>query len=198
MSFEGLIIIMVSAAIVNNLVLIQFLGICPFLGVSKDMKSATGMGLAVLFVMFFATLVTWPIQMFLLEPNGLGYLQTIVFVLIIAALVQFIEIVLKRYIPALHVSLGVYLPLMTTNCALFAVTLMNVQKGYSLIESVVNSVGAGLGFLLAMTLFSAIRKHIENSDPPECFKGAPLTLIAAAILSISFFGFSGVIENLFG
>lgn len=198
MSFEGLIIILVSAAVVNNFVLIQFLGICPFLGVSKELKSASGMGFAVMFVMFFATLVTWPIQIYLLDPNGLSYLQTILFVLIIASLVQFIEIVLKRHVPALHVSLGVYLPLMTTNCAIFAVTLMNVQKEYTLVESLVNSIGAGVGFLLAMVLFSGIRKQIENADPPECFKGVPLTLIAAAILSISFFGFSGVIENLFG
>jgi electron transport complex protein RnfA len=198
MSFESMVVILVSAAVVNNFVLIQFLGICPFLGVSKDMKSASGMGFAVTFVMVIASVVTWPIQMFLLEPNGLGYLQTMVFVLIIASLVQFTEIVLKRYVPVLYKSLGVYLPLMVTNCAIFAVTLLNVQKGYSLIGSIVNAIGAGAGFLLAMVLFSSIRKHTENSDPPECFKGAPITLIAAAILSISFFGFSGVIENLFG
>ncbi|MCL2051161.1 MAG: RnfABCDGE type electron transport complex subunit A [Lachnospiraceae bacterium] len=198
MSFEGLIVILVSAAVVNNFVLIQFLGICPFLGVSKDIKSSAGMGFAVLFVMVLATIVTWPIQIYLLTPNDLGYLQTIVFVLIIAALVQFMEIVLKKYIPALYLSLGVYLPLMTTNCAIFAVALMNVKENYTLVESIFNSLGAGVGFLLAMVLFSGIRKHTENADPPESFKGAPLTLIAAAILSISFFGFSGVIENLFG
>lgn len=198
MSFEGLVVILVSAAIVNNFVLIQFLGICPFLGVSKDLKNATGMSFAVIFVMLLATMVTWPLQIYLLDRNNLGYLQTIIFILVIAALVQFVEIVLKKYIPTLHAALGVYLPLITVNCALLGVTLMNIQKEYSFVESLVNSLGAGLGFLLAMVMFSGIRKHTENSDPPACFKGAPLTLIAAAILSISFFGFSGVIENLFG
>ena len=198
MSFEGLVVILVSAAIVNNFVLIQFLGICPFLGVSKDLKNAAGMSFAVIFVMLLATIVTWPLQIYLLDRNNLGYLQTIIFILVIAALVQFVEIVLKKFIPALHAALGVYLPLITVNCALLGVTLMNIQKEYNLIESLVNSLGAGLGFLLAMVLFSGIRKHTENSDPPPSFKGAPLTLIAAAILSISFFGFSGVIENLFG
>ena len=198
MSFEGLVVILVSAAIVNNFVLIQFLGICPFLGVSKDLKNAAGMSFAVIFVMLLATVVTWPLQIYLLDRNGLGYLQTIIFILVIAALVQFVEIVLKKFVPALHAALGVYLPLITVNCALLGVTLMNIQKEYNLIESLVNSLGAGLGFLLAMVLFSGIRTHTENSDPPLSFKGAPLTLIAAAILSISFFGFSGVIENLFG
>jgi len=198
MSFEGLVVILVSAAIVNNFVLIQFLGICPFLGVSKDLKNAAGMSFAVIFVMLLATVVTWPLQIYLLDRNGLGYLQTIIFILVIAALVQFVEIVLKKFVPALHAALGVYLPLITVNCALLGVTLMNIQKEYNLIESLVNSLGAGLGFLLAMVLFSGIRTNIENSDPPLSFKGAPLTLIAAAILSISFFGFSGVIENLFG
>jgi len=197
MSFEGLVVILVSAAIVNNFVLIQFLGICPFLGVSKDLKNAAGMSFAVIFVMLLATVVTWPLQIYLLDRNGLGYLQTIIFILVIAALVQFVEIVLKKFVPALHAALGVYLPLITVNCALLGVTLMNIQKEYTFIESLVNSFGAGLGFLLAMVLFSGIRKSIENADPPLSFKGAPLTLIAAAILSISFFGFSGVIENLF-
>jgi electron transport complex protein RnfA len=197
MSIEAFIVIVVGAAIVNNYVLIQFLGICPFLGVSKNLSSAAGMGFAILFVMLLATAVTWPVQVYVLDRNGLGFLQTIVFVLIIAALVQFVEIILKKYVPGLHSSLGVYLPLISTNCALLAVTLVNVQKHYTFVHSLVNSFGAGLGFLLAMVVFSGIRQHTENSDPPESFKGAPITLISAAFLSISFFGFTGVIENLF-
>ena len=198
MDFKAIVVIMLSAALVNNYVLRQFLGICPFLGVSKDIKSATGMGLAVLFVMLLATAATWPIQMYLLNVNGLSYLQTIVFILVIASLVQLIEIVLKKYMPALYASLGVYLPLMTTNCAVFAVTITNVNKGFTFIESMTNALGAGLGFLLAMAVFSSVREQTESSEPPEAFKGAPITLISAAILSLSFFGFDGVIGNLFG
>jgi electron transport complex protein RnfA len=184
--------------LVNNYVLSQFLGVCPFLGVSKEYKSAVGMGFAVMFVMLLAATVTWPIQMFLLTPNGLGFLQIIVFIIVIASLVQFVEIVLKKHIPALYSSLGVYLPLMTTNCAIFAVTLVNVNKEYGFVESIVNSLGAGLGFMLAMVIFAGIREHTENSDPPKSVRGIPLTLFAAAILSLSFYGFNGVIENLFG
>ena len=198
MDFKAIVVIMLSAALVNNYVLRQFLGICPFLGVSKDIKSATGMGVAVTFVMLLATAVTWPIQIYLLNMNGLSYLQTIVFILVIAALVQLIEIVLKKYMPALYASLGVYLPLMTTNCAVFAVTITNVNKGFTFIESMTNALGAGLGFLLAMAVFSSVREQTESSEPPEAFKGAPITLISAAILSLSFFGFDGVIGNLFG
>jgi electron transport complex protein RnfA len=196
-SFESFVVIVVGAAFVNNYVLIQFLGICPFLGVSKNLSSAAGMGFAIIFVMLLATAVTWPVQVYILDRNGLGFLQIIVFVLIIAALVQLIEIILKKTLPSLHASLGVYLPLISTNCALLAVTLVNVQRKYTFAESLVDSFGAGLGFLLAMVIFSGIRQHIENADPPESFKGAPLTLISAAFLSISFFGFTGVVENLF-
>ena len=198
MGFEALIVIMMSAALVNNYVLIQFLGICPFLGVTKELKNATGMALAVIFVMVLASAVTWPIQVYILDMYGIGYLQTIVFVLIIAALVQFVEIVLKKYFRALYSALGIYLPLMTTNCALLAVTIVNIKNEYTFIEALANSIGAGLGILLAMVLFSGIRQITENADPPDCFKGAPITLISAAILSISFFGFTGVIEHLFG
>lgn len=193
-----LIIILLSAVFINNYVLSKFLGICPFLGVSKKLNSATGMSLAVIFVMLMATAVTWPIQMFLLNPNGLGYLQTIVFILVIAALVQLVEIVLKRFIPSLHKALGVYLPLITTNCAVLGVTILNIDEGYTFLEAMVNSLGSGLGFFLAMVMFSGVRSTMEDSDIPESFKGLPITLVAAAITSLSFLGFGGVIENLFG
>ncbi len=192
-----LIVILLSAVFINNYVLSRFLGICPFLGVSKKLDSATGMSLAVIFVMLMATAATYPIQMYLLNPNGLGYLQTIVFILVIAALVQLVEIILKRYVPSLHQSLGVYLPLITTNCAVLGVTILNIDEGYTFVEAMVNSLGSGLGFFLAMVMFSGVRSTIEGSDIPESFKGLPVTLTAAAITSLSFLGFSGVIENLF-
>ncbi len=192
-----LIIILLSAVFINNYVLSRFLGICPFLGVSKKLDSATGMSLAVIFVMLMATAATSPIQVYLLTPNGLGYLQTIVFILVIAALVQLVEIVLKRYIPSLHKSLGVYLPLITTNCAVLGVTILNIDEGYTFLEAMVNSLGSGLGFFLAMVMFSGVRSVIEGADVPESFKGLPVTLVAAAITSLSFLGFGGVIENLF-
>ena len=191
------IIILLSAVFINNYVLSRFLGICPFLGVSKKLDSATGMSLAVIFVMLMATAVTFPIQKYLLEPNNLFYLQTIVFILVIAALVQLVEIVLKKYIPSLHKSLGVYLPLITTNCAVLGVTILNIDEGYNFAEAMVNALGSGLGFFLAMVMFSGVRSTIEGSDIPESFKGLPITLIAAAITSLSFMGFGGVIENLF-
>ncbi|MBQ8133432.1 MAG: electron transport complex protein RnfA [Clostridia bacterium] len=193
----NLIIILLSAVFINNYVLSRFLGICPFLGVSKKLDSATGMSLAVIFVMLIATAVTYPIQKLLLDPNDLGYLQTIVFILVIAALVQLVEIVLKRYIPGLHKSLGVYLPLITTNCAVLGVTILNIDEGYTFVEAMVNSLGSGLGFMVAMVMFSGVRSTIEGSDVPKSFQGLPITLIAAAITSLSFLGFGGVIENLF-
>ncbi len=192
-----LIIILLSAVFINNYVLSRFLGICPFLGVSKKLNSATGMSLAVIFVMMIATAVTWPIQMYLLNPNDLGYLQTIVFILVIAALVQLVEIVLKRYIPSLHKSLGVYLPLITTNCAVLGVTILNIDEGYTFVEAMVNSLGSGLGFFLAMVMFSGVRSKLEGADIPKAFQGLPITLVAASITSLSFMGFGGVIENLF-
>ncbi len=192
-----LIIILLSAVFINNYVLSRFLGICPFLGVSKKLDSATGMSIAVIFVMLMATAVTYPIQMYLLVPNDLGYLQTIVFILVIAALVQLVEIVLKRYIPSLHKSLGVYLPLITTNCAVLGVTILNIDEGYTFLEAMVNSLGSGLGFFLAMVMFSGVRSKIEGADISKSFKGLPVTLIAASITSLSFLGFGGVIENLF-
>ena len=193
----NLIIILLSAVFINNYVLSKFLGICPFLGVSKKLGSAVGMSLAVIFVMLIATAVTWPIQKYLLDPKDLGYLQTIVFILVIAALVQLVEIILKRYVPSLHKSLGVYLPLITTNCAVLGVTILNIDEGYTFVEAMINSLGSGLGFFLAMVMFSGVRSTIEGSDIPESFRGLPITLIAAAITSLSFMGFGGVIENLF-
>ena len=190
-------IIIMSAVLVNNYVLAKFLGICPFLGVSKKLDSAVGMSVAVIFVMMMATAVTYPLQIFLLNPNGLGYLQTIVFILVIAALVQLVEIILKKYVPTLHKSLGVYLPLITTNCAVLGVTILNIDSGYNFAKSMANSFGSGLGFLLAMVLFSGVRSRIEGCDAPESFQGIPITLVAASITSVSFMGFVGVVENLF-
>ncbi len=192
-----LIIILLSAVFINNYVLNRFLGICLFLGVSKKLDSATGMSLAVIFVMLIATAVTYPIQFYLLTPNDLGYLQTIVFILVIAALVQLVEIVLKKYMPPLHQSLGVYLPLITTNCAVLGVTILNIDEGYTFIEAMVNSLGSGLGFFLAMVMFSGVRSKLEGADIPKSFKGLPITLIAASITSLSFMGFGGVVENIF-
>ena len=195
--FKTLIVILMTSVLVNNYVLNRFLGICPFLGVSKKLNQAVGMGVAVIFVMLLATLVTWPIQRFLLEPNDLGYMQTIIFILVIAALVQLVEIILKRYIQSLHKALGVYLPLITTNCAVLGVTINNINDGYNFLESMVSSLGCGLGFLLAMVLFAGVRSRLETSNAPQSFKGLPITLIAAAIVSCAFFGFAGIIENLF-
>jgi electron transport complex protein RnfA len=194
---KTLLMILLSSVLVNNYVLNRFLGICPFLGVSKNLKSATGMGIAVIFVMLVATAVTWPIQYFVLDALGLSYMQTIVFILVIASLVQFIEIFLKRHIPSLHKSLGVYLPLITTNCAVLGVTINNISDGYSFVEALVSSLGCGLGFLLAMVIFSGIRSRIEESHIPKSFRGLPVTLIAASFLALAFLGFDGIVENLF-
>ena len=193
---KSLILILMGGVLVNNYVLQRFLGICPFLGVSKKFNQASGMGIAVIFVMLCATAATWPIQKYLLDPFELGYLQTIVFILVIASLVQFVEIVLKKFIPALHASLGVYLPLITTNCAVLGVTINNITDGYNFLESMISSLGVGLGFLLAMVLFAGVRSRIEKCPSPECFKGLPITLIAASIVSLAFFGFGGIVENL--
>ena len=192
------IIIMLSAVFINNYVLSRFLGICPFLGVSKKLNQATGMSLAVIFVMLIATAVTWPIQAYLLDPNNLGYLQTIVFILVIASLVQLVEIVLKKYIPSLHKSLGVYLPLITTNCAVLGVVILNIDNGYGFAQSMFNSVGAGLGFMLAMVMFAGVRERLESCDIPKFLKGLPITLVAASLVSVSFLGFTGIVENIFG
>ena len=190
--------IVLSAIITNNYVLAKFLGICPFLGVSKKLNSAMGMSIAVIFVMVIATAVTWPIQTYLLEPLGIGFMQTIIFILVIAALVQMIEIFLKKYIPALHKSLGIYLPLITTNCAILGVCVLNIDNGYGFLQSMLNSFGSGVGFLLAMFLFAGVRSKIETNDYPEAFKGVASTLIAASITSLCFLGFSGMLEKIFG
>ena len=189
--------ILVSAILVDNFVLSTFMGICPFLGVSKKLDSAVGMGLAVTFVMIMASAVTYPIYRYLLLQFDLTYLNTLVFILVIAAFVQLVEIVLKKFIPALHKSLGVYLPLITTNCAVLGVTLLNVDNNYNFLESIVNAAGAGLGFLLAMVLFSGVRQRMEGCDIPESFKGMPITLAAASMVSLSFGGFVGVVDGLF-
>lgn len=193
---KNLVIILMASVLVNNYVLSRFLGVCPFLGVSKKLDQAAGMGAAVIFVMLVATAATWPIYTYLLSPKY-EYLQTIVFILVIAALVQFVEIVLKKYIPALHKSLGIYLPLITTNCAVLGVTLNNITDEYGFLESMVSSLGAGLGFLLAMVLFAGVRGKMEGAEIPKAFKGIPITLIAASIVSMSFYGFASVIENMF-
>ena len=193
--YKELVLILMSGILINNYVLQQFLGICPFLGVSKKVNQAAGMGIAVTFVMLVATAATWPIYYYILSPNY-EYLQIIVFILVIAALVQFVEVVLKKFIPSLHKSLGVYLPLITTNCAVLGVTINNITDGYGFLESMISSLGVGLGFLLAMLLFAGVRSRIENCPAPKCFKGIPITLVAASIVALAFFGFEGVVENL--
>ncbi len=190
-------VILMNVILVDNFVLAKFLGICPFLGVSKKLDSAVGMSVAVIFVMLISTAVTYPIYMYLLVPHGLSYLQTIVFILVIAALVQLVEIILKKYVPVLHRSLGVYLPLITTNCSVLGVTLLNIDEGYTYSQSLVNAFGAGLGFMLALVLFSGVRQRIERNDIPAAFKGIPSTLIAASVVSVSFMGFSGVVDGIF-
>ena len=191
--FKELIIILMGGVLINNYVLQQFLGICPFLGVSKKTNQAVGMGVAVTLVMLCATAVTYPIYTYVLAKLNLEYLQTIVFILVIASLVQFLEIVLKKFIPALHKSLGVYLPLITTNCAVLGIANENISKGRDFITSMVASLGVGLGFLLAMILFAGVRLRIENCPAPKPFRGVPITLIAAAIVAMSFAGFAGIV-----
>ncbi len=194
---KELIVIMMSVILVDNFVLSQFLGICPFLGVSKKLDSASGMGLAVTFVMVLATAVTWPVQQ-ILNKNDIGYLQTVVFILVIASLVQLVEMILKKYVPSLYKSLGVFLPLITTNCAVLGVTIMNIDDGLTYIQSIFNAIGAGVGFLLAMVLFAGMRQKMEHCDIPAAFKGIPMVLVGASILSMAFMGFSGVVEGIFG
>ncbi len=196
---RDMLIILFSAILVENFVLTKFLGICPFLGVSKSVKGAAGMSVAVTFVMLMATLFTQPIYTYLLKPYGLEYLNTIVFILIIAGFVQLIEMAMRKYLPKLHSSLGIYLPLITTNCAVLGVTLLNVQEGYNFLEALVNSLGAGLGFALALLLFAGVRERIDEARSiPKAFQGVPITLVAASIVALSFMGFSGVVEGIFG
>ena len=196
MNVTNIVTIVLAGILTENMVLAKFLGICPFLGVSKKTNTAVSMGIAVTLVMLLSTAVTYPIHRYLLIPNGLEYLQTIVFILVIAALVQLVEIVLKKYIPPLYTALGVYLPLITTNCAVLGITMLNFTNtritNYA--EALFNSLGAGLGFLLAMFIFAGVRSRLESSDIPESLKGLPITLIAAAIVSLSFLGFSGLVK----
>ncbi len=194
---KEMLVILVSAILVDNFVLSKFMGICPFLGVSKKISSALGMSVAVTFVMCMATAITWPVYTYFLAPYGLDYLRTVAFILIIALFVQLVEILLKRFMPPLYKALGVYLPLITTNCAVLGVTLLNIDETYGFGQSLVNSLGAGLGFMLALILFSGVRQKMQSCNVPKAFQGIPITLVAAAIVSISFVGFSGVVEGLF-
>ena len=198
MSLTAAFYIVLSAIITNNYVLAKFLGICPFLGVSKKLDNAMGMSVAVIIVMVIATAVTWPIQTYLLDKYNIGYMQTIVFILVIAALVQMIEIFLKKYIPALHKALGIYLPLITTNCAVLGVCVLNIDNEYNFLQSILNSFGSGVGFTVAMFLFAGVRSRIETNDYPEAFKDIASTLVAASITSLCFLGFSGMLEKIFG
>jgi len=187
-------VILVGAVLVNNFVLARFLGICPFLGVSKKLDSAVGMSIAVTFVMLMATAATWPINYYILLPN-FGYLQTIVFILVIAALVQLVEIVLKKYVPSLYDSLGVYLPLITTNCAVLGLTILNIDEGYTFLQAMINAFGVGIGFLVAMVMFCGVRIRMESGakETPKHFADIPVTLVAASIVALAFMGFSGII-----
>ena len=189
--------IIIGAIFVNNVVFAQFLGICPFLGVSSKVDTSIGMGAAVTFVMALSSVVAWLIQEYILVPFGIEYMQTIVFILVIAALVQMVEIVLKKVSPSLYQALGIFLPLITTNCAVLGVTINNINDGYNFAESMVNSLGAGLGFLLAMVLFAGVRSRLETANPPKSFEGLPITLVSAAIVALSFFGFAGLVEGIF-
>ncbi len=198
MDFAAIGSIFFTMVLVDNYILVKFLGICPFLGVSKKLNSAVGMSGAVIFVMVLATLVTWPIYMYILQPYNLEYLQIIIFILIIAVLVQLVETILKKFMPPLYRALGVYLPLITTNCAVLGAANLNILKDYTYVESIFSALGAGVGFMLAMVLFVGVRGRLETAKTPKCFEGLPITLVSAAIVSLSFMGFGGVVTNLFG
>ena len=200
---KGLVAIFLAAILTENYVLNKFLGICPFLGVSKKLNTGVGMSLAVIVVMVIATAVTWPLYTYILVPNGLDYLETIVFILVIAAIVQLLETFLHKYIPPLYESLGIYLPLITTNCAVLGVTMLVIEKGaadpsFGYLQSLVNAFGSGVGFLVAMVLFAGVRERLEDCDIPETFKGLPITLVSAALVAVSFLGFNGVVDRLAG
>ena len=189
---SSIISILLAGLLTENMILSKFLGICPFLGVSKKVPTAASMGVAVTAVMLIATAATYPIYAYILVPSGLAYLQTIVFILIIAAIVQLLEIAIKKFSPPLYSALGIYLPLITTNCAVLGITILNFTKELSFLESLVNALSAGLGFLLAMVIFAGVREKLDEADIPEGLKGLPITLIAAAIVSLSFLGFAGI------
>lgn len=195
---KNLMMILLTGILTENFILCKFFGICPFLGVSKTTSGAVGMGIAVTFVMIGATAVTFPIYHGILVPLNITYLNTICFILVIASFVQIVEMVLKKYIPPLYRSLGVYLPLITTNCAVLGVTVLNIDYEYNFLESVVNALAGGLGFLLVMVIFSGIRGRIEKCNVPKALAGTPVTLIAASITSLSFVGFGGIVEGIFG
>lgn len=200
---SGLVGIFLASILTDNYILSKFLGICPFLGVSKKLNTAIGMSVAVTFVMVLATAVTWPIYQKILVPNSLEYLETIVFILIIAALVQLVEIILKKYVPSLYNALGIYLPLITTNCAVLGITMLVIENGqadptYGYIQALVNALGSGIGFMVAMILFAGIRERLEANDIPEFLKGLPSTLIAASLVAVSFLGFGGIVDGLLG
>jgi len=190
---SSLITIFLAGILTDNMVLSKFLGICPFLGVSKKVNTALSMSIAVIFVMVMATAATYPIYAYILLPNNLGYLQTIVFILIIAALVQFIETALKKFSPPIYSALGIYLPLITTNCAVLGITLLNFTNELSYLEAMFNALGAGVGFMVALVLFAGVRQRLESCDIPECLQGLPITLISASLVSLSFLGFSGIV-----
>jgi electron transport complex protein RnfA len=190
-----LILILISAVFVNNFVLARFLGICPFLGVSKKVDTALGMGMAVIFVMTVASVVTWFIQYFILNRFGLEYLQTIAFILVIASLVQLVEMVIQKSSPVLYQSLGIFLPLITTNCAVLGVAVLNIQKSYNFLESIVFAIGAGLGFTLAMVLFAGLRERIDLCPVPKSFRGTAVALVTAGLLSLAFMGFAGLVKG---
>ncbi|HHU62645.1 MAG TPA: electron transport complex subunit RsxA [Clostridiales bacterium] len=193
-SVSKIFIILLSSILVNNFVMSRFLGICPFLGVSKKVETAVGMGAAVTFVMALASVITYAIQYAILEPLGIGYLQTIAFILVIATLVQFVEMVIQKSSPSLYQSLGVYLPLITTNCAVLGVAILNIQEQYTLLETLINGIGAALGFTLAIVLFAGIRERLETAPIPKSLKGFPIALITAGLMSIAFLGFQGLIK----
>ena len=195
---KSMMIILLTGILTDNFVLSKFLGICPFLGVSKTTSGSLGMGAAVTAVMVLATAATYPLYHLFLVPMGLEYLNTILFILIIALFVQLVEMVLRKYVPALYKALGVYLPLITTTCAVLGVTLLNIDNGYTFLESIINSLGGGLGFLIAMLIFSGVRGRLERCNVPKTFEGMPITLVAASIVSLSFVGFGGLVDGLFG
>ena len=192
MNITSLLAISLGAVLVNNFILVQFLGICPFMGVSKKMDTALGMGVAVIFVMGLASAATWAVNEYLLIPLKLEFMQTVAFILIIASLVQLVEMFLQKMVPALYQALGIYLPLITTNCAVLGVALLNVQNDYTFIESVVHGVMGGVGFLVAICLFASVRERVEDCDCPKCFEGFPIALISAGLLALAFMGFSGL------
>ena len=192
MDFQNIITIALGAVLVNNFIFAQFLGICPFMGVSKKIDTASGMGMAVIFVMGVASIFAWLVNHFLLEPLGLTYLQTLAYILVIASLVQFVEMFLQKAMPSLYEALGVYLPLITTNCAVLGVALQNTQNGYNLIESIVYGVTGGIGFLVAIVLFASVREKMEFSECPKSFEGFPIALVAAGLIALAFMGFSGL------